>query len=64
MPAAASLAADALPLGLAHGLTLERDVAAGAAVSRADAAARDDATDRFRREMEAAFAPASPGTGA
>ena len=64
MPAAASVATDALPLGLAHGLTLERDVAAGATVSRADAAARNDATDRFRREMEAAFAPASPGTGA
>ncbi len=32
MPAETSLAAGGLPIGLAHGLTLRRDVAAGHAV--------------------------------
>ena len=57
MPAAASRASDALPLGLADGLVLERAVAAGTVLTRADVDPRDDAAARFRREMEAAFAP-------
>ncbi len=36
MPAADSLAADALPIGLAAGASLKRQVAAGEAVARAD----------------------------
>ena len=58
-PAADSLALGALPLGLAHGVTLKRAVAAHAPV-RWDDVAFDatDATVRFRREMEAAFAGA------
>ena len=36
MPAAASLASEALPLGLAHGVTLTRAVAAGETVRRSD----------------------------
>ena len=56
MPAAASLAAAALPIGLAHGVKLTRGVAAGATVGWADVTA--DATDAavaLRREMEAVF---------
>jgi predicted homoserine dehydrogenase-like protein len=58
MPAADSLAAGALPLGLAHGVTLTRAVKAGAPVRWADVAC--DATDpavAFRREMERSFGP-------
>jgi predicted homoserine dehydrogenase-like protein len=36
MPAAAALASDALPIGLAHGLRLTRDMAEGATLSVAD----------------------------
>jgi predicted homoserine dehydrogenase-like protein len=56
MPAAASLAAAALPIGLAHGVKLTRGVVAGATVGWADVAA--DATDAavaLRREMESLF---------
>ena len=38
MPAAASRAAKALPIGLAHGVALKRDVPAGAVVTSADVA--------------------------
>ncbi len=57
MPAAESLAVGALPMGLAHGLALERPVAAGE-VLRWDDVRIDpaDAAYRARREMEAAFA--------
>jgi predicted homoserine dehydrogenase-like protein len=56
MPAADSLAAGALPLGLAHGVRLTRPVAAGQAVRWADVAfdAADPAV-AFRREMERVF---------
>jgi predicted homoserine dehydrogenase-like protein len=56
MPAADSLAAGALPLGLAHGVTLRRAVAAGQAV-RWDDVAIDAAQPAvaFRREMERTF---------
>jgi predicted homoserine dehydrogenase-like protein len=57
MPAPASLAANALPLGLAHGVRLQRDVAAGDVVRWSDVAIDgNDAAVRFRREMEATFA--------
>jgi predicted homoserine dehydrogenase-like protein len=56
MPARDSLAAGGLPIGLAHGLTLTRPVAAGRPVSWDDVAfAADDPAIRFRREMEAVF---------
>jgi predicted homoserine dehydrogenase-like protein len=57
MPAADSLAVGGLPLGLAHGVTLKRRVAAGAPVRWADVTIdmRSQAV-RFRREMEKSFA--------
>jgi predicted homoserine dehydrogenase-like protein len=53
MPASASLAIGGLPLGLAHGVKLCRDVPAHSPVRWEDVAfdANDDAV-RFRREME------------
>ena len=54
MPAAASRAAKALPIGLAHGVTLKRDVAAGSVVTSTDVAL--DETSQIvslRRELEA-----------
>ena len=57
-PAEDSLSAGALPLGLAHDVKLINPVAAGAPVRWADV--QTDAASvavRFRREMEAAFAP-------
>ena len=56
--AAASLAADALPLGLAHGVKLKAPVAAGENLTRAQVDIDEaDPTAAFRREMETAFAP-------
>ncbi|MGX7707368.1 NAD(P)H-dependent oxidoreductase [Methylobacterium sp. Gmos1] len=56
MPAADSLRAGGLPIGLAHGLTLTRPVAAGRPVSWNDVSfAADDPVIRFRREMEDVF---------
>lgn len=56
MPAAASLAREALPIGLAHGIVLRRAVAAGEVVSWADVAIDDSQQAvRVRREMEALF---------
>jgi len=63
LPAAASSALGGLPLGLAHGVTLTRAVAANAPVRWEDVRcdANDDAV-KFRREMEARFgATASQG---
>ena len=56
MPAADSLALGGLPLGLAHGVTLKRPVAAHAPV-RWDDVTFDPGDDAvaFRREMENAF---------
>ena len=63
MPAADSLAVGALPIGLAHGLTLERPVAAGSVVTFADVRIDpSDGTLCVRREMERAFAPANIGS--
>jgi len=59
MPAAASLALGALPLGLAHRCRLRNPIAAGTPLRWSDVEL--DATQpavRFRREMEAAFAHA------
>ena len=58
MPAAASLAADGLPIGLAHGVTLKRDIAQDEKIRWSDVDI--DLTAQavtIRREMEAAFAP-------
>ncbi|TGD97362.1 NAD(P)H-dependent oxidoreductase [Methylobacterium nonmethylotrophicum] len=56
MPAHDSLQAGGLPIGLAHGLTLTRPVAAGRPVSWDDVSfSADDPAIRFRREMEAVF---------
>ena len=56
MPAPRSLAEGALPIGLAHGVTLARAVKAGESVRWADIAAdeREQAV-QVRREMEALF---------
>ncbi|MBM3490656.1 MAG: flagellar biosynthesis protein FlgA [Alphaproteobacteria bacterium] len=57
MPAEASLAQGALPLGLAHKVMLTRDIAEGAIVGWADVQYdAEDSAVRLRREMEAAFA--------
>ena len=57
VPAADSLRAGALPLGLAQGVKLVRDVSVGEALRWSDVAI-DETNDvvRFRREMERAFA--------
>jgi predicted homoserine dehydrogenase-like protein len=53
IPAARSLALDALPIGLAHRVKVLRDVAAGAVLTKADVALDDTAQAvRIRREME------------
>ena len=56
MPAAASLALNALPIGLAHRATLVHDVAAGAIVAWRDVAPLNTEAARFRRAMEEEFA--------
>lgn len=58
MPAAASVKMNALPLGLASDVRLKRDIAAGEKLlwQDVDMDANDPAA-KFRREMEAAFAP-------
>ena len=56
MPAAASLAATALPIGLAHRVKLKNDVAHGAVVRWSDVEVdADNETIRTRRAMEAKF---------
>ena len=58
VPAERSVAEKLLPLGLAHAVTLRRDIDEGECLRWSDVAA--DETDRavkFRREMERAFAP-------
>ena len=60
MPAAASLAVNCLPLGLAHGWKLLRPVAAGQPVRWSDVAVDANATAvKLRREMERSLAPGS-----
>jgi len=55
MPAAASLAHGALPIGLAHGVKLLRDVPEGATLRWADVAAITGRAAETRRAMEARF---------
>jgi predicted homoserine dehydrogenase-like protein len=56
MPAAASLAAAALPIGLAHRVKLKHDIAHGAVVRWGDVEIdAADETVRTRRAMEAKF---------
>ena len=59
LPAAASLAQGGLPIGLAHGVRLVRDVADGAVVRWADVAAVQGAAAQARRDMEAQFGGAA-----
>ncbi|HYD69815.1 NAD(P)H-dependent oxidoreductase [Azospirillum sp.] len=56
IPAERSLAEGALPIGLAHGVRLLRDVPAGAVVRWADVEERDGEAVRVRRAMERRFA--------
>ena len=61
MPARQSLAAGALPIGIAHHLRLLRDVAHGEVVRWADVDADpDDETIKVRRAMEVRFGAQSP----
>ncbi len=66
MPAAASLACGGLPIGLAHGVYLQRDVGKGSVVGWQDVGPIDNEAARFRREMEKLFAaeisPQAAGT--
>ncbi len=56
-PAADSLKAGYLPLGLASDITLKHDIAEGAPITWSDVDIdMDDPAVKFRREMEAAFA--------
>ena len=58
MPAADSLAAGALPIGLAHGVKRRRPIKAGQGVPYAAVELADnDETWRIRREMEQRFQP-------
>jgi predicted homoserine dehydrogenase-like protein len=57
MPAADSLRAGALPIGLAHRVALRRGVARGAVLTWDDVAAMDGPAVAARREMERRFAP-------
>jgi predicted homoserine dehydrogenase-like protein len=57
VPAARSLAESAVPIGLAHGVKLVRDVAAGQLVRWSDVAAVENEALRVRRDMERRFAP-------
>jgi predicted homoserine dehydrogenase-like protein len=55
LPAATSLARRALPIGLAHGVRLVRNVAEGALLTWDDVVAVHGAAAQARREMEARF---------
>ncbi|MCI0430889.1 MAG: SAF domain-containing protein [Rhodospirillales bacterium] len=63
MPARESLTLGALPIGLAHGVTLRHPVAAGAPLRWSDVAA-DEASQavRVRRELEALFSADASGS--
>ncbi len=59
MPAADSLAKGALPIGLAHGVRLTRDIPEGGTVGWADVEIEETGQAvQVRREMERRFAPA------
>jgi predicted homoserine dehydrogenase-like protein len=57
LPARRSRAEGALPIGLAHGIALTRDVAAGEVVPWSAVAIDDSEPVRLRREMERGLAP-------
>jgi len=60
VPAERSLARGLLPLGLAHGVALTRDIAEGECLRWSDVACdSDDPAVRARREMEATFGPSA-----
>ncbi len=59
IPAARSLALDALPIGLAHGVTLTRPVPAGEVVRFADVTGIPADVLAYRREMERRCGPAA-----
>ena len=62
MPAGDSLHLRGLPLGLAHGVTLQRPIAEGQPVTWNDVEYDEAASAvRIRREMEREFAPRSTG---
>src|SRR6185437_9827307 len=56
VPAERSLTEAALPIGLAHKVPLQRDIAAGKIVRWADVAVPDSEAMRARRDMERRFA--------
>jgi predicted homoserine dehydrogenase-like protein len=64
MPAARSVAAGGLPLGLAHGMRLRRPVAAGTPLSweDVDVAGGDAEAIAFRQQMERELAPSAAVT--
>src|SRR5262249_34902808 len=66
VPAARSLAQGLLPLGLAHGVRLKRDLAEGDCLRWSDVAYdENDLAVKVRREMEVAFGrPNVPGAAA
>jgi predicted homoserine dehydrogenase-like protein len=64
-PADASLEKGLLPLGLAHGVKLKRDIPEGGALSWDDVEVdNDDKAVKVRREMEAAFGRRNVAAGA
>jgi predicted homoserine dehydrogenase-like protein len=56
MPARVSLQCGGLPIGLAHGVKLTRDLAKGDVVTWNDIVAPGTEAARVRREMESRFA--------
>ena len=64
MPAERSLASGALPIGLAHRVTLERDLALGETVRWIDVAIPDSPALTARRAMERRFAAQPPAIAA
>src|SRR5438270_259716 len=57
VPASRSLAESAVPIGLAHGIKLVRDIPAGQLVRWSDVAVSETEAVRVRRQMERRFAP-------
>ncbi len=63
MPATASVASDALPIGLAHHVRLTRAIAHGQVVRWCDAEALATPEAEIRRQMEVMFPPQVPALG-
>ena len=64
VPAARSLASNALPIGLAHNMVVRRPIKAGSIVTWHDVTADEGAQAvRVRREMEALFREPTQGAG-